>query len=378
MHLEEKKVEYIELIYDLIFVYFIGRNNELLHHLDNGFVSLGTFANFLLGILVILQVWYFSTLYINRYGDNSYHNTLGLFINMYLIYFMANGTRIEWADYYMRYNIAWGLILINLAVQYFFQYRNAQKEKPWELLFIKRHITMLLIQAAIIFASIPFFNLIHFPLSWISIIAGFVFIILTRNVDSVLPVNFEHLTERVMLFVVFTFGEMIISIAVYFEGTFNFNTFYYSFLALLIVAGLFLSYGFFYNHILDREQITTGAGYMLLHIGLLLALCNITAALVFMTESEVATIPKNILLVASFLVYFLFLYILHIYAKENEHLIKKTWILVGVAAFAFIVVMGLFYANSYISIAASALFIYANYLLIYLNHRKVCECSNGI
>ena len=29
---KEKKVEYIELIYDLIFVYIIGRNNSLLHH----------------------------------------------------------------------------------------------------------------------------------------------------------------------------------------------------------------------------------------------------------------------------------------------------------------------------------------------------------
>ena len=370
MHLEEKKVEYIELIYDLIFVYFIGRNNELLHHTDGGFLTLGTYANFLIGILVILQIWYFSTLYINRYGDNSYHNTIGLFINMYLIYFMANGTRVDWADYYTRYNIAWGLILINLAVQYFFKYRQAKKEKPWELLFIRRHITMLLIQAAIIFVSIPFFNLLHFPLSWISIVAGFIFILFTRNVDSVLPVNFEHLTERVMLFVVFTFGEMVISIAVYFEGAFNFNTFFFSLMALLIVAGLFLSYGFFYNHIVDRQMITTGSLYMLLHIALLIALCNITAALVFMREPEVAEIPKNILLVSSFLVYFLFLFILHIFAKENEHLCKRTWLLVGTAAFLFIVIMGFFYANSYVSILASVFFIYAMYLFIYLTHKK--------
>lgn len=32
MEKEEKKVEYLELIYDLIFVYLIGRNNSLLHH----------------------------------------------------------------------------------------------------------------------------------------------------------------------------------------------------------------------------------------------------------------------------------------------------------------------------------------------------------
>ncbi len=31
---QEKKVEYLELIYDLIFVYLIGRNNSLLHYIE--------------------------------------------------------------------------------------------------------------------------------------------------------------------------------------------------------------------------------------------------------------------------------------------------------------------------------------------------------
>lgn len=35
---EEKKVEYLELIYDLIFVYIIGRNNSLLHAAEGGFI----------------------------------------------------------------------------------------------------------------------------------------------------------------------------------------------------------------------------------------------------------------------------------------------------------------------------------------------------
>ena len=33
---KEKKVEYVELIYDLIFVYVVGRNNALLHIFENG------------------------------------------------------------------------------------------------------------------------------------------------------------------------------------------------------------------------------------------------------------------------------------------------------------------------------------------------------
>ena len=58
---EEKKVEYLELIYDLIFVYIIGRNNSLLHHIDGGFVAGGAFLSYLLGTLAIIQIWTFST-----------------------------------------------------------------------------------------------------------------------------------------------------------------------------------------------------------------------------------------------------------------------------------------------------------------------------
>ena len=35
---KEKKVEYLELIYDLIFVYLIGRNNSLLQQIEDGFI----------------------------------------------------------------------------------------------------------------------------------------------------------------------------------------------------------------------------------------------------------------------------------------------------------------------------------------------------
>ena len=41
---EEKKVEYLELIYDLIFVYVIGRNNQVLHYIENGFVTVSASA----------------------------------------------------------------------------------------------------------------------------------------------------------------------------------------------------------------------------------------------------------------------------------------------------------------------------------------------
>ena len=53
----EKKVEYIELIYDLIFVYIIGRNNSLFEHVSpGGFVEIETYIGYLMATLVVLTV----------------------------------------------------------------------------------------------------------------------------------------------------------------------------------------------------------------------------------------------------------------------------------------------------------------------------------
>lgn len=371
MQAEEKRVEYIELIYDLIFVYFIGRNNDLLQHVEGGFINIGVYLNFLLGIMIILQIWYLSSLFINRYGDNSIGNFIGLFINMYLIYFMAMGTRLDWSDYYLRYNLAWGLILVNLAVQYFLQLRKIRETRPWEAPYIHRHIIFLLLQAVIVFISIPLYNVINFPLSWVSLVAGFVFILCTRSIDAILPVNFDHLSERVMLFVVFTFGEMLISISTYFEDPFTFRSFLFSIMIFVIVAGLFLSYGFLYNNIVDRQMITTGTAYMLLHVFLLLSLCNLTAAFVYMRNPEVADIPKNILLVASFLGYFFFLLMLGHFSKEGESLRKNTVIMLVLIAVLFVVVMIFGYKNAFVSATASILFVYSCHMMLVYNHRKV-------
>ena len=79
----EKKVEYLELIYDLIFVYIIGRNSSLLHNVQGGFVPLGTFYAYILCSLAVIQIWSFSTFYINMCGRNGLRDHIFLFVNMY-------------------------------------------------------------------------------------------------------------------------------------------------------------------------------------------------------------------------------------------------------------------------------------------------------
>ena len=373
MFAEEKKVEYIELIYDLIFVYLIGQNNELLHELDGGFFTAGTYITYLIGTAAVLQVWFMSTLFINRFGENSMTDYIGLFINMYLLYYMAAGTRPDWDGYYMRYCIAWGLILLNLTFQYYRKFRKSQKSAPWEISHIRARMILLLIQAAMIFVSIPIFYLTGVKLSWISLIVGFFGSFFTRRIDALIPVNFEHLTERVMLYIVLTFGEMIVSIAVYFGAAFNLQTVYYSLFAFLIVVGLFLSYGFLYDHVIDRSMHTTGSVYMLLHIVLLLALSNITACMEFMPDPAVDALAKNMLLTGSILLYFVFLFIISCYAKDCDKPKKNLILMMIGASVAFAVLTMLFYQNGYVSIALAVAYVFGIMSMIVSAHKQPAD-----
>ena len=369
----EKKVEYVELIYDLIFVYLIGRNNAILEKLDGGFFSLPTYKTYIFCTLVVLQVWYFSALFINRYGGNTLSDHVGLFVNMYLLYYLGQVIRVEWFAHYMGFCLAWGLILINLALQYYLQLRKSRNRPVLEQWHIRLHGRVLLAQAAVVLLSIPLYGMFHRPLAWIALLGGVLVMVALSPIDSRFPVNFEHLTERVMLYIVFTFGEMIVGIAGYFDGGLNMVTVYFSLMAFLIVIGLLSCYGYLYNYIIDRSRVTTGTRYMFIHVGLIFALSNITAALGFMRDFEVAQLPKNIYQVVSILAYYLIMFALTIYAKPKYRAGKRQFGRLLCVTALFIVLTALTWQNGWCSIAVTAGYVWSMFLLIWQHCRSAEE-----
>ena len=370
----EKKVEYIELIYDLIFVYLIGRSNEILFHMQGGFFTFQTYLTFLYSTLVILQIWYFSSLYINRYGSNSAVDYIGLFINMYLLYFLAEGIRVEDMSKYPQYNVAWALILLNIAAQYYRQLKYVGGATPWASRHLKYRGNLLLIQAGIILVSIPVYYLTGMPFSWVSMVFGFVAAVFASRVDSLMPVNSEHLTERVMLFVVFTFGETIVSIGAYFAGDVNLSTIYFSLMAFLIVAGMFLTYGLLYDKVIDREREHLEMWYIMIHIGLIIALINITMALEYMREPEVSAVAKNVFLTVSFLLFYLFMFLLGFYAKFGYRAGTKFFLVQALMGLVFAALMAATYRNGYLSIAVTVIYVYSILIMVVRRYRRVNAC----
>ena len=232
-------MEYVELIYDLIFVYIIGRNNSLLHNIKNGFTDPLSFCAYILCTLAIIQIWNFSTYYINIYGKHSVREHIFLFFNMFMLYFMGEGTRTDWQGYHTMYHTAWAIILLKIGIQYIFELRihkGATNKKQ-----IIRMIIILFSEAALVCAAIAEY---HFTksswLSFAAIIFGMCSVLFAGQKNSASFVDFPHLSERAMLYVVFTFGEMVIAVSNYFKEEITVNNLYFAGMVFLIVAGLFL------------------------------------------------------------------------------------------------------------------------------------------
>ncbi len=353
---EEKKVEYLELIYDLIFVYLIGRNNGILHHIEGGFVTFEAFLAYIMCTLAVIQIWSFTTVYINLHGRNSVRDHIFLFINMYLLYHLGNGIEAAWRDDFYEFNIAWILILMNIAIQYFLEARN-QKNMPWAISALKQQGLIIVAECVLIIVHIFIYYLTGVSIAYVPILFGIVISFFTGHIFSMFPVDFMHLTERIMLYVVFTFGEMIIAISSYFEGGFSANSMYFSITAFLIVVCLFLSYEIFYNMIVDREMISNGLVYMLVHVFLILSLNNISVALEFMQEEEVALLPKMLFISVSILVYYICLFILGRFARKKCVLNAKFFVTMAVISACFVVLVIVFRENMYVNIAVTTAYV---------------------
>ena len=369
---KEKKVEYIELIYDLIFVYIIGRNNALLHNFSGGFVELSAFLAYIMTTLAVLQIWNYTTYYMNIYGKNGAREHVFLFINMFLMYFIGEGTRADWQDFHMQYHIAWALILVNIGVQYLIERRHNRGQARVRAQDLRMAV-ILFAEAVTVALDILMFRLTR--TSWLSLAAillSMCAVLLCGQRSRGDAVDFPHLSERAMLYVVFTFGEMIIGIASYFEGAFSLRSTYFALMAFLIVVGLFLSYGVFYDRIIDRERRTNGLEYIFLHVFIIFSMNNITNGLEFMQEEEIALMPKMIFLLGSFFLIFGFLFALgRRPAKARCSRYHRLFLRTALAGIVFFGLMLLLREKMLINIAVTVGFIFALFGIIYHYGREV-------
>ena len=306
-------VSNIELFYDLIFAYCISVLTTLCGTVDEGFIDVGTWFLYMFSFLVVLQIWFYSTVIMNHFGDRSIPDSVCLFINMFLLYYMASGVAQEWNLSLFTFDVAWVLILANLVICCISKLATYDNLNDVDLLLLIGTTVIMAIQIviALIAAFSPF--AVSVVLSWIAMLGGANMWWLMRRLSDK-PVRFAHITERCSLLVIVMFGQTVVSISSYITMT---SSVLYPIFVFALVVGLFLIYIYEHDNMLDHQLTTSGVGYLHLTVWLVIILGNLTVALGFMPMRNVAFLPKNIYLVAFLVLYLLASFILGRYNKPE-------------------------------------------------------------
>ena len=123
---------------------------------------------------------------------------------------MANSISVGCETTFYRFNISWALILFNIGIQHIIELRN-QKDAPWEAMQLKNKASIILLEAVLICLNMFVYSRSGIIIAYVPILFGIISMMIFGNLNILVPVDFAHLSERAMLYVVFTFGEMIIS-----------------------------------------------------------------------------------------------------------------------------------------------------------------------
>ena len=311
-----KGVSNIELFYDLLFVYCISVITSLLRRTQVGFPGPREFLTYTFTFITVLQIWFHTTVLMNRYGDGKAADNVCLFVNMFLMYFLAGSIKFDWGAAVRGYSVPWALILANLLIHWGIKLRKYSNLDEDDVGIIKRTMAVLGLQLVIVVIAVllpPDKGVIA---SWVAWFFGLLIWAFSKAYHRKSP-RFEHLTERCALLVIVMFGETLVTIATYLKET---SGVLYPMLVFALTVGLFLIYIFEHDNMIDHHNSKTdGMVFLALTAWLVFVLGNITVAFGFMPREEISFVPKSIYVTAFLVLYLLTSFLLGHYNKPEFH-----------------------------------------------------------
>lgn len=284
MAIVEKKVELIELFYDLIFVYAISKLTALISEPVNGTVAPDSFFIYIITSFVILQAWLYFTNYVNRYGQWHWHEYILAIVNMIAVIFMANTINTQWNQMFVPFNISMLVMLSTVFLLYLIQ---VKKHKTFDIAAGNSIQILSIVCSIYIIALLAILLGFHDIVIWIDVVAvitgAFLPFILKGHFDEGV-INFPHLVERFELLTIITFGEAVVGMTYFFDVT-SFNI--TSILVFLIVISMFGSYVIQIHNLVNHHRVERSLRLMFSHYFIIISINLMTVAFEWLHSGEV-------------------------------------------------------------------------------------------
>jgi len=328
---EEKKVSWLELFFDLVFVTAVSFTTHLLaeidHHPDQMVFYLG---EYLLMVFPMFWLWSGQTMLLNRFGEHLPRPALFMLPQMFFFILMTASLDFEFSHTYHSYLGGYLGLRILTICQYFRVSRKLSGSQKNVALTLGR----LFLPGVLLPLASPLFpGVWHYVAMYAGMAADMALPLFYGRTLARAPVNMAHLAERFGLFVLITFGEALVSIANILVGhTADVQTVIFALMGFGLISILWSSYFYAYENVIDHHLKTNGQFLLYGHFIVLVAVMMLAGGIELIHEGH---LPKPVLLALLYGPVMVFLAVANIvffhHRKRNEpsHMMETALVLVG-------------------------------------------------
>lgn len=334
--MEEKKVTWLELFYDLLFVAAVAAATHVLLHVEDGHIHSEYLLKFVLIFIPIWWAWVGQTIFINRFGKDLFHQRLFLILQMFFVLIMTSSLSADFETYYLSFLIGYIGLRAVTAIQYLVVQRKEEGFRKQTALFLGRYFW---IGIVISIFSVFFDSWVRYSVLYLGILIDIIVPILGRKCLEKVPTNTAHLFERFGLFSIILFGEALIStLAVIQPKQGNWDSIGFSIISFILIISMWWQYFDNMEKKVDKSVQTSGQIIIYGHLFILMSLSMIAASirLLFLHEVHYSFILYFVF--GSVLLYFLSTtFVFHQYRRKHHRLkIYHLGLFLGILAVFFI------------------------------------------
>lgn len=314
MKVKEKKVELIELFYDLIYVYALSKLTMLIEEPENGVIPFAGFFRYLVVCFVILQAWLYLTNYVNRYGRWKWYEYGLTAVNMTAAVYMANTIDTDWGEMATTFNLAMLVMLLCVAVMYFIQIRlNEQDTGAARNMLTILPVDLFLYLVAFL-ASVIHPGQIVLWIDVAAVLVGAFLPFFIRGRFDISIISFPHLVERFELITIITFGEGIVGMTGFFDVK---HVTLRPILVFAVILCLFGCYVTQIHYLCNHHRVDRSLRLMFSHYFIVIAVNLITVAFKFLENPEASHLFTAGLMIAALILFFAAIFSDSIYYHEK-------------------------------------------------------------
>ncbi|SFL06395.1 Low temperature requirement protein LtrA [Paenibacillus sp. 1_12] len=297
----EKKVTWLELFYDLLFVAAVSKASHVLLHVELGSIPIEYLSKFILIFVPIWWAWVGQSLFVNRFGQDTLSHRIFLIVQLFFVLIMTASLSVNFDQYYVPFLIGYVGLRAMTAIQYLSVHKEEADRKITARYLGSRFWIGLVISALSLF----FDSWIRYAVLYAGIAVDIVLPLIGRKYLMKSPINTHHLLERFSLFTLILLGESVVSILAVLQSSYwTWQSILFASITFLLIIAMWWQYFDNVEKKVDKTIETAGQTIIYGHLFIYLSLCMIAASIQLLFLEQLNYIFMLSFIFGSILLYF--------------------------------------------------------------------------